>query len=66
MKVVSSKLGGATIELSVVELMVLNNALNEAIHELDEWEFPIRVGASVEAARALREAIGQLMGKRTP
>lgn len=41
------------LEISPLDLSVLQNGLNEALEALDEWEFPIRVGVDVEDARRL-------------
>ena len=45
MKVVSVENGTARLEFSVAELVILNNAMNETLNEVDEEEFSTRVGA---------------------
>ena len=52
----------ATITLSGMELMILNNALNETIDALgdDEGEFQTRVGVTIDEVRALLDAINPL------
>jgi hypothetical protein len=60
-KLVSHDQVGATVELSWDELRTISNSINEAVHELEAWEFPIRTGISVEFAKTLRDEIGQLL-----
>jgi hypothetical protein len=53
--------GSASVELTVDELVGLNNALNEALECLEPWEFQTRMGVEREKAEALQEQIGSLL-----
>ena len=48
---------GAVIELSQKELLVLRNVLNETLKGLDDWDFPIRTGFTLEEAEILLKAL---------
>jgi hypothetical protein len=41
-------------------------SVNEAIDAVEDWEFPIRVGAEKEEARALRSELGDLIARLPP
>lgn len=47
----------ASITLSRAELVLLNNALNEAAELLTADEFPIRVGGSADQAHELQRQL---------
>ena len=51
------------LEVTRAELILLNNALNEVCHgiDIDEEEFPTRLGGSRKEAQALLQRIGQLL-----
>lgn len=49
------------IELDRDELVVLNNALNEACDAIDDREFSTRLGISREAAESLLDQINQAL-----
>jgi len=48
------------LELSAKELLILNNALNEACNGLEPWEFSLRMGVERTEAVALLEKIRRL------
>lgn len=50
----------ATVELSRDELGTLGNALNEVLHGLDIWDFPIRMGVERSEAEQLLQEISDL------
>jgi hypothetical protein len=43
------------------ELIMLNNALNEALSEIEDWEFETRIGSSKKEARSLMTKIGKFI-----
>jgi hypothetical protein len=47
------------IKLTIDELVILNNALNEVCNALDITEFSTRMGAELEEARNLLRQIGE-------
>jgi hypothetical protein len=61
MKVISRQSGGATIELSRHELVMLNNSMNETLNEIDEEEFETRVGATSDEVQALLVEVHKLI-----
>ncbi len=60
MKIVNVKKNEANVILSTDEIHFLNNTINETFEALDEWEFSIRTGFSIEEARQLQDAIGKI------
>jgi hypothetical protein len=57
----------AVVDLSRVELTILNNALNEILHGPDaidhDGEFHARIGAWPDEARGLLGDFGSLLGR---
>jgi len=51
----------ASVELSIQELRIINNALNEVCNGLDIHEFATRMGANREDAEMLLERVGSLI-----
>lgn len=55
---------GGTVDLSLdeAELLILNNALNEVCNgiDIDDFEFPARIGAEREEARTLLQRLRSL------
>jgi len=51
----------AVVRLTKHELVILNNSINESMEALEDWEYPIRVGASKHEARALLSELGRLI-----
>ncbi len=51
---------GPVIKFTSHEIVILNNALNEALEALPDWEFSIRMGASQKEARQLLSEIGSV------
>jgi hypothetical protein len=51
------------LALSPDEALILNNALNEVCNgvDIEDWEFPTRLGGDREEARALLVRVGQLL-----
>jgi len=41
------------VRLKHIEIVALNNALNESLEHLEEWEFETRMGVSREQVRSL-------------
>lgn len=58
MQVSSSSNQHADVRLTVDELRIINNALNEVCHGIDLPEFDTRMGVSLERAKALLKQIG--------
>jgi hypothetical protein len=54
------------LHLTRAELLLLAGSVNEAIDAVDDWEFPIRVGAEKAEARALRSELGDLIARLPP
>jgi hypothetical protein len=58
MKVISSEHRSAVVQLTIDEIGILNNALNEVCNGIHlEGEFDTRMGCSVEEARSLLSQI---------
>ena len=49
------------ITLDRRELRTIVSAIGEAIEALEDWEFPIRVGASIQEARDLRAQLDEVL-----
>jgi hypothetical protein len=49
------------LRLTRTELLILAGSVNEALEAVEDWEFPIRVGAGTAEARALRARLGSLI-----
>jgi hypothetical protein len=64
MKLVSRAEDRVTLSMSLSELATLNNALNEMLNTVEDWELHTRSGATPEDARQLLAAIGQILGQR--
>lgn len=56
MKLLESQGEKAKIEVSLEELLTINNALNEVCHGIDLFEFETRIGAKVEEVGSLLKA----------
>lgn len=54
------------IHLTRAELLLLAGSVNEAIAAVDDWEFPTRLGATLEEARALRKELHDLIARLPP
>lgn len=50
-----------TVQLSLIEILIINNALNEICNVFGLSEFETRMGATVEEASALLKSVGQLL-----
>ena len=61
MKVISTAEGESTLTLTTIELVLLNNAVNESLQALPDWEYPIRVGVTKDEARTLLDQLGRLL-----
>ncbi len=57
--------GGMTIRLSVTDLTLLRNAMSEMTKgvEIEEWEYPIRLGATVAEGKQLLVEIEDVIRK---
>jgi hypothetical protein len=51
------------LHLTRAELLLLAGSVNEAIEAVEDWEFPIRVGAEKAAARTLRSELANLIAR---
>lgn len=51
----------AVVHLTKAELAILANALNETREALEDWEFPIRVGANPSEAEDLRRRLKTIL-----
>jgi hypothetical protein len=49
--------------LTPAELLLLAGSVNEAIEAVDDWEFPIRLGASVAEATALHKELRDVIAR---
>jgi hypothetical protein len=56
----SSKTLMAKVELSHVDLIILQNALNEVLHGLNQAEFETRMGASRREVLVLHDHVSQV------
>ena len=52
------------IELSELELVVVNNALNEVLNGIDLFEFSTRIGAERDQVIALLRQVGEALDGR--
>lgn len=57
MTIVSSQPGKATLELTIDELLMINNALNEVCNALDVSDFETRMGCSREDIKKMLEEV---------
>ena len=48
----------ADVRLTLAELLIVNNALNEVCHGIDLPDFDTRMGTSLENAKALLKQVG--------
>lgn len=51
------------LELSIDELGVLSNALNEVCNGIEVWEFDTRIGVRIENARVILESLTSIYKK---
>ncbi|MCE2029935.1 hypothetical protein [Sessilibacter corallicola] len=51
----------ADVKVSIDELLILNNSLNEVCHGLDQFEFETRMGASHEDVKGLLKKVGSII-----
>jgi hypothetical protein len=51
------------LHLTRAELLLLAGSVNEAIDAVEDWEFPIRVGAQKAAVRTLRSELASLIAR---
>jgi hypothetical protein len=58
MELISKDLKKVDLSISLEELLILNNALNEVCHGLDQFEFDTRMGTSHEEVTTLLKKIG--------
>lgn len=59
MKVIGIQENIATVQLSVGELLIINNALNEICNGIAMPEFDTRIGASLNQVLLLLRAFGE-------
>jgi hypothetical protein len=64
MEVLRREPHAAEIRLTMGELAIINNALNEICHGIDLPEFASRIGAGREEAKQLLAAFGALLRGR--
>ncbi|MDM8549148.1 hypothetical protein QUF72_03685 [Desulfobacterales bacterium HSG2] len=69
MQIISTETNSAEIKLSVEELVIINNSLNEICYgiDMDESEISVRVGAELGEIDNFRQAqiFGKLKYRRT-
>lgn len=53
MEIIDQEKETVLVRLSFSEVVALNNALNESLEHLEEWEFETRMGVSRDQVRAL-------------
>jgi hypothetical protein len=58
MELISKDLKKVDLSISLDELLILNNALNEVCYGLDQFEFDTRMGTSLEEVTSLLKKIG--------
>lgn len=51
------------LSLSRDELLLLAGSINEAIEAVEDWEFPTRLGAEKDQARALRGELRRVISE---
>ncbi|MDB9489240.1 hypothetical protein PN478_01660 [Dolichospermum circinale CS-534/05] len=61
MELIDKALKRVDVRISLDELLILNNALNEVCHGLDKFEFDTRMGVSQEEVAKLLQKIGSLI-----
>ena len=54
------------LHVTRAELLLLAGSVNEAMEAVDDWEFPIRLGADKDDARALRSELSGLIARLPP
>ncbi|GJI96013.1 hypothetical protein RugamoR57_27310 [Duganella caerulea] len=52
-----------TLQFSIDEILIVNNALNEVCNALGPHDFETRMGATIDEARALLKSVGELLDK---
>ena len=58
--------GEIVLRLTCTELLLVAASVNEAIEAVEDWEFPSRLGAGKEEARALRAGLAGLIARLPP
>jgi hypothetical protein len=58
--------GTAVMALTRDDLVLLANSINEALEALDDWDFPIRVGAERDDARQLQARLAAVIRQLPP
>ena len=53
----------ATVTFGADELAFLSNAINEALEAVEEWEFPIRTGETLERARQIQTQLSEIVDR---
>jgi hypothetical protein len=51
------------VRLTLDELRIINNALNEICHGIELPEFETRIGASIERAKSLLNEVGDAIAR---
>ena len=54
------------LHVTRAELLLLAGSVNEAMEALEDWEFPIRLGADMADARVLRSELSGLIARLPP
>jgi hypothetical protein len=60
MDIMNQESEAVLVRLSFDEISALNNALNESLEHLEEWEFQTRMGVTQAQVRTLLECFGQI------
>jgi hypothetical protein len=58
--------GTAVMALTRDDLVLMANSINEALEALDDWDFPIRVGAERDDARRLQARLAAVIRQLPP
>jgi len=61
MKTIAVNREQAKVELTSIDLLIVNNALNEVCNALDTTEFSTRMGASLNEAQTLLREVADLL-----
>ncbi len=62
MQVIEVRRDSATVQVSKLELVILNNVLNEVCNGIDVPEFATRIGAELSEVRQFLNDVNNLLG----
>jgi hypothetical protein len=61
MKILKQEKDGISVRVTIDELTILNNALNEVLNGIDGEEFATRMGQKPEAVELLLAEVGKMI-----